>query len=91
MSIDCPTPQEQESSLRNVGFPADLIPYESDNRRNVGYLMALTQPIDFLISIDDDNLCPAEEVFFATHSGNCVNFAGGWRWEFPHERCPGRG
>jgi hypothetical protein len=71
MSIDCPTLQEQECFLRKVGFPADLIPYASDSRRNVGYLMALTQPIDFLISIDDDNLCPGEEDFLAAHSIVC--------------------
>ena len=86
MAIDCPTIEEQQCFLRKVGFPAELIPYDSDNRRNIGYLMALTEQIDFLISIDDDNYCPAEEDFFAQHSIVCeqprktcvVEANGGW-------------
>jgi hypothetical protein len=63
LSIVCLTSQEQERFLQQVGFPSEHIPYDSDNRRNAGYLMALRDPIDFLISIDDDNFAPAEEDF----------------------------
>jgi hypothetical protein len=44
--------QQQECFLRKVGFPSERIPYDSDNHRNVGYLMALLGWTDFLISID---------------------------------------
>jgi hypothetical protein len=72
--------------LRKIGFDPELIPYDSDNRRNVGYLMALEESIDFLISIDDDNLCPSQEDFFREHSVVCgnkedtcvVETSGGW-------------
>jgi hypothetical protein len=71
LPIECPTIEQQECFLRKLAFPTELIPYDSDNRRNVGYLMALAQPIDFLISIDDDNFCPSGEDFFAQHAVVC--------------------
>jgi hypothetical protein len=49
----------------------DAIPYNSDNRRNVGYLMAYEGGADFLISIDDDNFCTPGEDFFAEHAVVC--------------------
>jgi hypothetical protein len=58
LKVDCPTLDEQESFLCGISFPPELIPCNSDNRRNVGYRMALEAPSDFLISIDDDNYCP---------------------------------
>lgn len=53
--VQCPTLDEQEAFLQKVGAPADFIPYNTDNRRNVGFLMALEQCCEVLISIDDDN------------------------------------
>lgn len=44
-----------------------IIPYNSDNRRNIGYLMALEKNCDVLISIDDDCFPLPEEDFFAHH------------------------
>lgn len=67
----CPTIAEQEEFLRSVGLRSDIIPYDSDNRRNVGYLMAYAQDADFLISIDDDNFCRLDEDFFAEHAVVC--------------------
>ena len=67
----CPTIEEQEQFLRRVGLPPDVIPYDSDNRRNVGYLMAYAGESDFLISIDDDNYCRGEEDFFSEHAVVC--------------------
>jgi reversibly glycosylated polypeptide len=86
LSIDCPGLEEQERFLRKIGFLPELIPHDSDNRRNVGYLMALEEPIDFLISIDDDNFCVPEEDFFAQHAVVCdgrrsltvIEADGGW-------------
>ncbi len=71
MDVVCPTLEEQDAYLRRVGMPGRLIPYNSDNRRNVGYLMALESGADFLISIDDDNYCTAGEDFFQAHSLVC--------------------
>ena len=67
----CPTIEEQETFLRSVGLRPDTIPYDSDNRRNVGYLMAYARAADFLISIDDDNFCRPDEDFFAEHAVVC--------------------
>jgi len=64
----CPSLEEQEAYLRRAGIPPEMIPYDSDNRRNVGYLMALESGTDFLITIDDDNYCVDSEDFFAAHS-----------------------
>lgn len=71
LRVHCPTIEEQETFLQKVGFPPHLIPYDSDNRRNVGYLMALETGVDFVISIDDDNFCLSEEDFFLAHSTVC--------------------
>lgn len=61
----CPTIEEQEEYLRHVGIDPGVILYDSDNRRNVGYLMALEAGSDFLISIDDDNYCLDSGDYFA--------------------------
>lgn len=86
MHIYCPTIEDQEEFLKKVGFSPSLIPYDSDNRRNVGYLMALESGVDFIISIDDDNFCSLEEDFFHEHSivccgnhiGKVVASSNGW-------------
>ncbi len=67
----CPTIEEQEKYVASLGLPAEFIPYDSDNRRNIGYLMAYASGADFLISIDDDNYCRLEEDFFAQHAVVC--------------------
>jgi hypothetical protein len=71
LKVTCPTLNEQEDFLRHVGFPPHMIPYDSDNRRNVGYLMALRSGSDFMISIDDDNYCRPDEDVFAAHAVVC--------------------
>jgi len=50
-----PTITEQDDFLKKLRFVPKLIPYDSDNRRNVGYLMALDQGNEVIISLDDDN------------------------------------
>ena len=67
LDIVCPSLEEQESFLRRIGFYPHLIPYDSDNRRNVGYLMALNSGSEFIISIDDDNYCRMDEDVFLEH------------------------
>jgi hypothetical protein len=72
LKCTCPTLDDQESFLSRIGVPAGFVPYDSDNRRNVGYLMAYAAGSDFLISIDDDNYCRPEEDFFAGHAAVCA-------------------
>jgi hypothetical protein len=71
LDIFCPAPDEQERVLHRLGIPADFVPYNSDNRRNVGYILAAESDADFLISIDDDNFCVPDEDYFAEHSVVC--------------------
>ena len=58
--VHCPNLAEQESYLKKFGQFGQLVPYNSDNRRNIGFLMALEWGCDVLLSIDDDNYCAGE-------------------------------
>jgi hypothetical protein len=58
--IQCPTVEEQDGYLKKFGAFSTLVPYNSDNRRNIGYLMALESGDEILLSIDDDNYCIGE-------------------------------
>lgn len=51
------------------GFPKleKIIPYNSDNRRNIGYLVAAQRGADRIICIDDDNFV-GEDDFLAGHN-----------------------
>lgn len=60
--------KRQESWLDRFPDLKALIPYNSDNRRNIGFLMALERECDFLISIDDDNYCLPDDDFYAAHA-----------------------
>jgi hypothetical protein len=63
--IMCPTLNGQESFLKKLDLYPSFIPYNTDNRRNVGYLMAL-ESCDLMISMDDDNF-PTREDFVGGH------------------------
>ena len=65
--VDCPTLDEQEAYLRSAGVAADFIPWNTDNRRNIGFLRAWENGADVLISIDDDNYCLADSDFVGCH------------------------
>jgi hypothetical protein len=65
--IDCPTLDEQADYLRKLGLPEDFIPWNTDNRRNIGFLRAWESGADRLISIDDDNYCRADSDFVGEH------------------------
>jgi glycosyltransferase involved in cell wall biosynthesis len=71
LRLECPTVEEQDAYLAHRGL-SGFIPYNSDNRRNIGYLMALERGSDFVISIDDDNYCRPGEDFFAEHAVVCT-------------------
>lgn len=66
-NMRCPSLHEQEDFLNKLGSISSIIPYNSDNRRNIGYLMALDDGCDFIISIDDDNYCITHSPFFREH------------------------
>jgi hypothetical protein len=67
LRINCPDLSEQECYLKRIGLEPGFVLYNSDNRRNVGFLMALERQPDFLISIDDDNYCLDDEDYFSAH------------------------
>jgi hypothetical protein len=67
IKIQCPTVEEQNSYLEKLGKISKIIPFNSDNRRNIGYLMAYHQHCDVLISIDDDNYPYKDSDFFKEH------------------------
>lgn len=63
----CPTLDEQEAYLAKFPSLRGRIPYDSDNRRNIGFLMALERGADLLISIDDDNYVLGDGDFAGQH------------------------
>jgi hypothetical protein len=65
--IDCPTLIQQDEYLAKFGNLRRIIPYDSDNRRNIGYLLALEGECELLISIDDDNFPQSGSQFFGEH------------------------
>jgi hypothetical protein len=86
LKIRCPSLDEQDEFLAKLSLTG-FIPYNSDNRRNIGYLMALESGAEVCISIDDDNYARPGEQFFAEHSvvaskqpveAPVVNSSNGW-------------
>ena len=51
-----------------LGELARLIPYDSDSRRNIGFLMALETGAEVIISLDDDNYCQVGAPFFREYA-----------------------
>jgi hypothetical protein len=83
--VICPTLDEQETFLARLPSMAQRIPYDSDNRRNVGFLMALDGGAELLITIDDDNYCLDDSDFVGEHlaagdsvSDDEVHSSDGW-------------
>ena len=66
--VICPTLDEQDRYLTRFGDLASRIPYDSDNRRNIGFLMALERGADVMITIDDDNYVLDDSDFVAEHT-----------------------
>lgn len=66
-NIDCPTLAEQSEYLKRIGLDDTFIPWDTDNRRNIGFLRAWGSGADVLVSIDDDNYCRADSDFVGTH------------------------
>jgi len=66
--VACPTLDEQEQFLARFPSMRGRIPYDTDNRRNVGFLMALDGGAELLISIDDDNFVIDDDDFVGEHA-----------------------
>jgi hypothetical protein len=64
LQVTCPSLEEQEAYLGKLGSIKQMVPYNSDNRRNIGYLMAYESGADFVVSIDDDNYCQPDVDYF---------------------------
>lgn len=73
--IDCPSLDEQSAYLRSLALPDDFIPWDTDNRRNIGFLRAWESGAEVLISIDDDNYCLPDSDFVGSH--HVVGLRGG--------------
>ncbi len=75
----------QKDYLRRFDGLEAMIPENSDNRRNVAYLMALEEGADMIISVDDDNYPMDDADFVGEHGriGQTVSLPeatgqGGW-------------
>lgn len=62
------SPADQMDFLKPFPELAAEIPWRSDNRRNVGFLMAYRDGCDVVIAIDDDNYPVAGSDFLAGHA-----------------------
>lgn len=67
-NVECPSLEEQEAFLAKFPSMQGRIPYDTDNRRNVGFLMALDRGAELLVSIDDDNFCLGDSDFVGEHA-----------------------
>lgn len=61
-------PDKQNEFLKPFPKLAAEIPWNTDNRRNVGFLMAYRDRCDIIITIDDDNYPQKNWPFIAGHS-----------------------
>jgi hypothetical protein len=81
---DCKTPKgvpqinikEQRKWLRDHPKLNSVIPYNTDARRNIGYLMALENGADIVISLDDDNYPTITSEFVSQHESSIGSVNG---------------
>jgi hypothetical protein len=87
IDVVCPTLQEQEQYLKKFGKIFNIIPYNSDNRRNIGFLISYENGNDILVSIDDDNYPVKDVSYFKEHyrvltrdlkSAKSLDCSNGW-------------
>ena len=77
--------EEQENWLERIPEFGKFLPYDSVQRRNIGYLYAAELGADIIISIDDDNIPLPEYSYVGTHNivgqtveCNVVSSSTGW-------------
>jgi len=68
--------ERQQEFLRPFPQLEALIRYRSDERRNIGYLIAMQEGADVVISVDDDNLPLDGAAFFLEHAVTGQVFSG---------------
>ncbi len=66
VNVLMPTLEQQQDLLARLACPY-LIPWDSDARRNVGFLLAWMSDAEYVVSIDDDNL-PARADLINRHA-----------------------
>ena len=59
---------KQKQFLINYPQLDAMIPYNTDNRRNIGYIKALELGANIIINMDDDNLALNSNDFYTSHS-----------------------
>src|SRR5271166_3096042 len=76
--------EEQDRFLDRFPRLKPLIPFNSDNRRNIGYLMAKEWGAEIIVAVDDDNFVGADD-WYEGHSlvgstlkVKSVSCANGW-------------
>jgi hypothetical protein len=67
LDVDYLDPESQERWLKRFPDLDAIIPWNTDNRRNVGFLRALEEGCEILVSIDDDNYPLAHSDFYGGH------------------------
>ena len=60
-------PESQQKWLQRFPDLDAIIPWNTDNRRNIGFLRALEEDCQVLVSIDDDNYPLPHSDFYAGH------------------------
>jgi hypothetical protein len=63
--VDIP---KQEAWLSKFPDLKKIIPYNSDNRRNIGYLMAAERGSETIIAVDDDNYVEIRDDYLLSHA-----------------------
>lgn len=59
---------KQEKWLEGFAELRNIIPYNSDNRRNIGYLVAAERGAEIIIAVDDDNYVDLSKDYLGAHS-----------------------
>lgn len=85
LNVEYLDPDAQQEWLARFPDVGAMIPWNSDNRRNVGFLRALEEDCEILVSIDDDNFPVPESDFYAGHADTghvvkrtMINSSKGW-------------
>ena len=68
LDVRCPELAEQEAWIARHGTIGDYIPWDSDARRNIGFLLAYESGADVIVAIDDDNLCELPGPWLREHA-----------------------
>ena len=63
IQIEYFSPEQQEKWLQQYPELDSIVPYNTDNRRNIGHLMAYERGDEITLTIDDDNYPAASDYF----------------------------